>query len=391
MFRREISLTIEKRLREPRGFMQVVVGPRQTGKTTAIEQALKSVGLPSHVGRADDFAGDVRWIESHWQQARLLATADQPAVLVLDEIQRIPNWTDTVKRLWDEDSWNEVNLLVVLSGSSSLLLRKGMNDSLTGRFELIESTHWSLSEMSDAFGYDYETFLRLGGYPGAARLKDDVPRWRKYLLDSIVETTISKDVLQMEEIRKPALMRALFLLGSQYSAQEISYRKLLGQLDDKGNTATIAHYLDLLANAGLLSGLQKYAPKALSVRSSSPRLLVHDTALMVSTHGGDMESLCSEPASRGHLVESAVGAYLLARSVREGFEVYWWREGMREVDFVLKKGDQLRAVEVKSGRIKDTKGLVAFCDLYPEAVPLVVGDSNASVEDFLLGKVPLFR
>lgn len=391
MFRREMSTKLEKRLREPRGLMQIVTGPRQTGKTTAINQAIEALGFPYRVGRADDVFGDARWIEAQWRQARTLVADGQPAVLVLDEIQRITDWSDTVKRLWDEDCWNKLDLLVVLSGSSSLLLNKGMNDSLAGRFEIIDSTHWSLSEMSQAFGYDFETFLRLGGYPGAARFKDDFPRWRKYLMDSIVETTISRDVLQMEDVRKPALMRALFLLGSQYSAQEISYRKLLGQLDDKGNTATIAHYLDMLSSAGLISGLQKYTNKPISSRSSSPRLLVHDTALMTATYNGSIEMLIGDPALRGHLVESSVGAYLLARSVTEGFDVFWWREDNHEVDFILCGGDQLIALEVKSGRIKDTRGLYTFCERYPEATPLIVGDENTEVEDFLSGKVTLFR
>ena len=92
---------------------------------------------------------------------------------------------------------------------------------------------------------------------------------------------------------------------------------------------------------------------------------------------------------RGHLVETAVGAYLIGRSAIDGFDLFWWRNGNLEVDFVLKRGQQITAIEVKSGRVSKS-GISAFCKLYPTAKPMVVGDSNTSVEDFLRGNVPLF-
>ncbi|MGN0077491.1 MAG: ATP-binding protein, partial [Coriobacteriales bacterium] len=370
-YRRDISLTLEERLGEPRAFIQIVLGPRQTGKTTAVRQALKSAGIPSHVAVADS-AEDVgpAWLEVEWMQARSLA-ARGPAVLFVDEVQKVRGWSQTVKRLWDEDSWDGTDLKVVLSGSSSLLLGTGVSESLMGRHEMIRSTHWDLSEMSAAFGYTLEDYLVFGGYPGAARLKASPRRWRDYMRDSIIEATISKDILQMERVRKPALMRALFELGAQCSAQEISYRKILGQLDDKGNTETVRNYLDLLAGAGMMSGLQKFDPKQVKSRASSPRLLVHDPSLMTSSWRS-ASSLTADPSQRGHLVETAVGASLLAWGQREGFEVYWWRDGGDEVDYVVQRGEEVAAIEVKSGRVKPT-GIVGFCQRYPQARPLVVG------------------
>lgn len=390
MFRRKLSNTLEERLAEPRRFIQVVMGPRQTGKTTAVRQAVKASGLPTHVASADG-AGTLgtEWVEVEWYQARSLASRGARAVLVLDEVQKIEQWSETVKRLWDEDTWNETDLLVIVSGSSSLLLRSGLNESLAGRFELNISTHWSLSEMSESFGYNLDDYLMFGGYPGSAPLRNDLSRWKRYMRDSIVETTISRDVLQMEDIRKPALMRELFELGAQYSAQELSYRKILGQLDDKGNTDTVKNYLNLLSQAGMMSGLQKYDGKQVRMRASSPRLLVHDPSLMTCLWNG-AGSLLGDPALRGHLVETAVGAHLLARSQTEDFGVFWWRDGNYEVDFVIAKpGGEPTAIEVKSGR-PSKSGIGEFCKRYPSARPIVVEGMNVSVEAFLRDQVALF-
>lgn len=389
MYERSTARLLARRLREPRRFMQVVLGPRQTGKTTAVRQAVEACGLPTRVASADSAQTlGATWIQTEWAQARRLVRAHAPAVLVLDEIQKVRGWSETVKGLWDEDSWEGTNLLVVLSGSSSLLLDKGLAESLAGRFELIRSTHWGLAEMREAFGYGLEDYLMFGGYPGCAPLRGDERRWRDYMRDSIIEATISRDVLQMEDVRKPALMRALFELGAQYSAQELSYRKILGQLDDKGNTDVIAHYLDLLSAAGMMSGLQKFDARQTRSRKSSPRLLVHDPSLMTASWRGQ-GNLLDDPSLRGHLVETAVGAYLLARAATDGFGLWWWREGDREVDFVATYGQRVLAIEVKSGRVRPS-GIAEFCARFPGATPLVVGDRNTPVETFLAGEVPLF-
>ena len=389
---RQIAKSIAQRLGEPRAFMQIIMGPRQTGKTTAARQAVTASGLEGRYASADGIAvPPAAWLESEWHQARLLTRGGAAAVLVLDEIQKVTGWSEVVKRLWDEDSWNEIPLHVILSGSSALLLQQGLSESLAGRYEVLRSTHWSYAEMRDAFGYSLDDYLLFGGYPGAARLVGDEERWADYMRDSIVEATLSRDVLQMEAVRKPALLRGLFLLGAQYSGQEMSYRKVLGQLGDGGNTATVAHYLELLDNAGLLSGLKKYDVKPLRTNASSPRFMVHDSSLVAATWQGARDELLGDSAVRGHLVESAVGAYLLACSHIGRFDVRWWREAGAEVDFVLSKGSALIAIEVKSGRVKSTGGLVEFISRYPQATPILVGDANVSVESFLAGEVPLFE
>lgn len=391
MYRRTIVNTLVERMNEPRRFLQILLGPRQTGKSTAIKQALRETSLPYHFAEVETQTEKADWIRAQWQMARNLIRADQPtALLIIDEIQYIKGWADAVKALWDEDSWADIDLRVVLTGSSATLLKSGMGDSLAGRFELIRCPHWYFSEMREAFGYSFEDFLFFGGYPGAAPLRDDLKRWVSYLTDAIIEPTITKDILALEEVRNPALLRRLFYLGAPYSAQEISYRKLLGQLDDRGNAATIAHYLTLLSGAGMLTGLQKYDAKLMKARSSSPRLLVQDTALMTAAYGTGRGRLLSDPDMRGRLIESAVGAYLLARGADEGFEVFWWREGNKEVDYVIESGEAVVGIEVKSGRVKSTGGLTAFVNANPHATTRIVGSASCPVERFLLGEVDLF-
>ena len=391
MFRRTLSTELETRLTEPRKFMQIVMGPRQTGKTTAVKQALDSLGIPHVVFDAGSArVSPLDRIAIEWEQARLLAKREGMAVLFIDEAQKAEGWSDVVKALWDADTWDNTPLHVVISGSSSLLLRKGLSDSLKGRFEILRSTQWSLSEMESAFGFTLDDFLLHGGYPGAASLIGSSDRWLSYIDDSIVESTISNDILQLEVIRKPALLKRLFELGSYYSGQEFSYRKLLGQLDDKGNTDTIAHYIDLLDSAGMLAGLQKYHPKEYQSRRSSPRFAVYDTALMSVAWRDKSDDLLTNSDLRGRLVESAVGAYLLNRSALDRFELRWWRDGNNEVDFVVSRGEKLTAIEVKSGHVKSLGGLEAFLQRYPHARPLVVGGDANPLESFLRGEVPLF-
>lgn len=392
MFERAMVDTLAKRLQEPRCFIQIVEGPRQTGKSTAVSQALSRLDAP-RVEFSFDRPRDQRAkkLEELWESARALLGDSNDAILSLDEVQKVPDWSSTVKFLWDEDTRKGRNLKVVLTGSSTLMLRSGMAESLKGRFEVLVSTQWTLEECREAFGYTLEDFLYFGGYPGAALLKGDEARWYSYMQSSIIEPTLSQDILEMESVKKPAVLRALFEVGAVYSAQEISYRKLLGQLDDKGNTDTIAHYLELLSLAGLLSGVKKYDDKAIKAKSSSPRMLVHDTSLMTVASGEGRSLLLGDKSHRGHLVETAVGAYLLARSKTEHFSISWWRDGNNEVDFVVSQGRKRTAIEVKSGRVKSLNGLGAFVQKFPGTYTLVIGSDAFPVEDFLLGRVPLFQ
>ena len=390
MFKRLLVSQLAERLDEPRRFIQIVAGPRQTGKTTAVLQALEKLNIPNHFVSADEPSPiGTEWLRNEWEQARALAK-NGVGVLVIDEIQKTGNWSSIVKLLWDEDTRFNSPLKVVLTGSSSLLLQKGLTESLMGRFEILYSPHWSYSECKEAFGYSLDDFLFFGGYPGAASLSKDENRWARYMGTSIVEPTISQDILMMEEVRKPALLRSLFMLGSGYSAQELSFTKMLGQLQDAGNTVTLAHYLDLLGRANMLTGLQNYSGSQIRTRKSSPRFMVYDTSLMTYADGANRRRLLDNPTDRGRLVESAVGAYLLAKGKEECFEVYWWRERSNEVDFVIKKGSQLTALEVKSGRVKNVGGSLVFKQHYPEALSLIIGSANRGLEDFLLGKKPLF-
>jgi len=390
MFKRKLVAQLADRLNEPRRFIQIVVGPRQTGKTTAVLQTLEELDMPKHFVSADDpNLVSTEWLRNEWEQARALAKSGE-AILIIDEIQKVGKWSSIVKLLWDEDNRLRIPLKVVLTGSSSLLLQKGLAESLMGRFEILYSPHWNYTECKEAFGYSLDDFLFFGGYPGGAALIKDENRWARYMGTSIVEPTISQDILLMEEVRKPALLRSLFMLGSGYSAQELSFTKMLGQLQDAGNTVTLAHYLELLGKASMLTGLQNYSGNQIRTRKSSPRFMVYDTSLMTYADGANRRRLLDNATDRGRLVESAVGAYLLARGNDEGFEVYWWRERGNEVDFVIKKGSQLTAIEVKSGRVKNVGGSLVFKKLYPEALSLIVGSANLGLEDFLLGKKPLF-
>lgn len=393
MFKRKLVEQIKSRLKEPRRFMQIVIGPRQTGKTTAVTQALNSLRVAHHFVSADDPAlHSVEWLRNEWEQARLMQKRlKKELVFAIDEIQKIPQWPAMVKLLWDEDTRKKNPVKVVITGSSSLLIQKGLSESLAGRFEVLFCSHWNYAECKKAFNYSLDDFLFFGGYPGAAALKDDEDRWARYIGSSIVEPVISQDVLMMEEVRKPALLRALFTLGALYSAQELSYTKLMGQLQDAGNTVTIAHYLDLLGKANMLCGLPKYAANQLKLRQSSPRLMVFDTSLMVWASGASRRRFLEAPDAKGHLVESAVGAYLLARGKEEGFEVCWWRDRDKEVDFVLHKGSALSAVEVKSGIIKNTGGGMEFQKRFPHALIFIVGSSACPLDDFLAGKTALFK
>ena len=282
-FERRQADTLRSRLGEPRRFLQVVAGARQVGKTTLVAQVLDRLDVPSIIVSADEPAvGDTAWLAAQWDRARIVATdgGKTGAVLALDEVQKIPGWSETVKRLWDEDSRTRRPLKVVLLGSAPLLVQQGLTESLAGRFEIVHLPHWSYAEMRGAFGFSLEQYLYFGGYPGAAPLIEDPQRWKRYLLDALIETTISRDVLLMTRVDKPALLRRLFELGCRYSGQVLSYTKMLGQLQDAGNTTTLAHYLELLAGAGMLTGLQKYSGKAVRQRGSSPKLQVMTTALM---------------------------------------------------------------------------------------------------------------
>ena len=386
-FQREYASVLTARLSEPRRFLQVVAGPRQVGKTTLVEQVLATSASPSVYVSADEpTLRDTAWLTAQWDRARLMAEeADEAgAVLALDEIQKIPGWSETVKRLWDEDAHAGRSLRVIVLGSAPLLMQQGLTESLAGRFEVLRLPHWSFTEMREAFGFTLEQFLLFGGYPGAAPLVKDPDRWRRYILDALIETTISRDVLLMTRVDKPALLRRLFDLGCRYSGQILSYTKMLGQLQEAGNTTTLAHYLDLLAGAGMLTGIQKYAGQAVRRRASSPKLQVLNTALLTAQADVRPDAALADREFWGRLTESAVGAHLAGAALRGICEVFYWRERNREVDFVVKAGNVLVAIEVKSGRTPTAlPGLAAFADAFAPTRTLLVGGGGIPVQEFL--------
>lgn len=386
MKKRPVFNQIVKRLQEPRKFIQVLLGPRQVGKTTLALQVAEKQQHPSHYASADlAVLQDLSWIVQQWEIGRQKAKQSGGALLLIDEVQKIPHWSEMIKSLWDEDSRLGINLSVLLLGSSPWLVHKGLSESLAGRFEIIPITHWSYLEMHDIFGLSLDQYIYFGGYPGSAALIDetDSSRWMNYINDALIETTISRDVLLMTQVNKPVLLRRLFQLGCQYSGQILSYSKMLGSLQDAGNTTTLAHYLDLLSGVGLLCGLQKFANQTLRQKNSSPKFAVYNTALMSAQTGKSLKEAKQDTAYWGRLVESAVGAHLLNQIRLIRAELFYWREKDLEVDFVLRHQEDLIAIEVKSGTesIKPS-GMDAFTEHFKPKKRLLIGKSGISLNDF---------
>lgn len=383
-YQRPQAAELARRLAEPRQHMQVVTGARQVGKTTLVQQVVAQLQRPVRFVSADEpTLRDGAWLRQQWEAARLEAGA-AGGLLVVDEVQKVEHWSETVKHLWDEDTRKRRPLQVVLLGSAPLLIERGLTESLAGRFETLHLPHWSFAEMKAAFGYSLEDYLYFGGYPGAAPLAAEPARWRRYVLDALVETSIARDVLLLTRVDKPALLRRLFELGCRYSGQVLSYTKMLGQLQDAGNTTTLAHYLDLLAAADMLTGVQKFAGQAVRQRASSPKLQVLNTALMTAIEGLSPEEARADRSFHGRLVESAVGAHLANAAQRGDCELFYWREKNREVDFVVRAGKRLLAIEVKSGRRRDAlPGMAAFTDAFQPDRSLLVGGDGIDLETFL--------
>ena len=404
--------TLLGRLKEAPDRLICITGPRQTGKTTMVRQALARVDLPSRylavdepeaqrlpeflASDADVFAApdnstvsltgerDKRWLVGEWERARIATErSDRGFVLVVDEVQKIADWSEAVKGLWDSDRRHGRRLHVVLLGSAPLLMRQGMTESLAGRYETIRLAHWSFAEMSAAFDFDLPSYIYFGGYPGAAPLVDDESRWRAYVADAVVEPNIERDVLSMQRVDKPTLLKRTFELGAGYSGQILSYTKMLGQLQDAGNTTTLARYLDLLSNAGLIAGLPNYAGSAHRRRASIPKLNVLNTALMSALSGYTFQEARADRTFWGRLVESAVGAHLFNTGSPE-VRLHYWRHRNHEVDFVLVRGPRIAGVEVKSGaRRTRPGGLKAFSEQFGDAVAILAGEGGVALSEFL--------
>lgn len=386
MYTRKEFALLRQRLEEPRHFIQVVLGPRQIGKSTLVKQVLKSLAVPHLFFAADDVpTSQKKWISDCWSQARLMVRGQglKEMVLVIDEIQKLVGWSETVKKEWDADSFNDVPIKVLLLGSSRVLLERGLADSMAGRYEEIRMSHWSYSEMHDAFGWNLEQYVFYGGYPGSAQLIGDEQRWRDYIFSSIVDATINKDILQDTVITKPALLRQTFELCAAYSGEMVSLTKMLGQLQDAGNTTTLAGYINLLSQSGLVGGLQKYAMDNARKRASIPKYQVYNNALKDIYVDKTFRDAQTDRKLWGRIFESAVGSWLLNEAFRHRWSLFYWRDGVNEVDFVLRRLDKTVAIEVKSNGESDTHGLHVFQEKFHPVQSVIVGDNGLPPQVFL--------
>ena len=404
-FQRTQVDVLSRRLNEAPSRIVALFGPRQTGKTTIVRQTLRQIPQQSLYLAVDEpdshafafepdlidtdtmLAPQVRnteWLVRNWEIARYQAERSQAGfVLALDEIQKVPDWSETVKGLWDADRARECPLHVVILGSAPLLLQSGLSESLAGRFESLRVAHWSFPEMSRAFDLTLDEYLYFGGYPGAAPLVRDQDRWRDYVLQGLVQPNIERDILAMTRVDKPALLRRLFELGAEYSGQILSYNKMLGQLTDAGNTTTLARYLDLLASAGLLAGLPSHSNQPHRRRGSSPKLNVLNTALMTAGSGYSFDEARADRTFWGRVVESAVGAHLHSTAASD-IALQYWRKNQHEVDFVLQRGRRVVAIEVKSGpQRRDIFGMAEFEKQFGPIRSLVVGADGIPLNEFL--------
>jgi len=382
---RGIIQTVTKRLKEPRMFIQVLCGPRQVGKTTLITQALRETAIPHVYASADD-APDVSsiWLRQIWDKARLgCKQAGGDYLLVVDEVQKIANWSEVVKAEWDKDAFNNIALKVVLLGSSSLLIQQGLTESLAGRYELIYIPHWSFGEMRDAFGFTLEEYVWFGGYPGAAALVNDEWRWKEYVRQSLIEPSITKDILMMQRVDKPALLGRLFNIGCSFSAQILSLNKIQGELNERGNLATLSNYLKLLASADLLCGLEKYAGNVIRQRASKPKFQVFNNALLSAQNSMTFSTVRADGKLWGRMVESAVGTHLLNRRKTGWYDVFYWNENSKEVDYVIQRGTDVVAIEVKSGYDSSNAGMAVFDELFHPKAMFTVGTDGIPLEEFL--------
>lgn len=386
MFERSTVKVLRDRMNERRQFIQVLMGPRQVGKTTLINQMLRQLNKAHILETADAVpASDAFWIEQVWESARLKMRQlkDDEFLLVIDEIQKIENWSEVVKRLWDEDTRNSINLKVILLGSSRLLVQQGLTESLAGRFESTYVGHWSFNEMHEAFDWSVDQFVWFGGYPGSVNLINEEERWKSYVVNALIETSISKDILMLTRVDKPSLMKRLFELGCLYSGQILSYTKVQGQLQDAGNTTTLSHYLTLLNTAGLLGGLEKFTADIIRIRSSSPKFQVHNTALISSQRNELFKEILLKPSEWGRMVESSIGAHLINAAHVHGFSLFYWRHRNEEVDFVLEKRGKIIALEVKTGADSITSGMKAFEAQFKPDKMLLVGRKGMPWQEFL--------
>lgn len=386
MIRRNQLEIVKSRMNETRKFIQVLMGPRQVGKTTMMKQLTEEVLIDTISVSADGVINsNWLWIQQIWENARiqLKNSTKNELILIIDEIQKLDNWSEIVKEQWDFDTKENNNIKVILLGSSRLMIQKGLTESLAGRFEVTYVGHWSFSEMEEAFGWSVNQYIYYGAYPGAASLIHEEERWKNYIKDSLIETSISKDILMLTRVDKPAVLKRLFELGCLYSGQILAYTKLLGELQDAGNTTTLSHYLTLLSDSGLLGATEKYAGNVIRKRASKPKFQVFNSALLTAQDDLTYEKALSNSKIWGRLAESAIGAHLINNAITNNYTVYYWREKNDEVDFILERKNTLIALEVKTGRRAENNGMHVFAQTFKPKKVLLIGTGGIGIETFL--------
>ena len=389
MYQRRHLNILKSRMAEQRRRMQIVMGPRQVGKSTLVGQFTEGTSIPFDFFAADNVNRfDTSWIPNKWQQARMRMDihSEQEHILIIDEVQKIKGWSEQVKKEWDEDSRNHRNLKVILLGSSRLLLQKGLEESLEGRFETIKMGYWDWQEMHDAFGYTMEEYVYFGGFPGLAPDIQDEDRWRNLMEDSIISPILTRDILEIEEIRNPALLRQVFELACTESAKELSLTKMQGTMNS-GTVPTIKNYLDILSKSMTVQPLQNYFPSRIKEKQSVPKMQVYNNAFRNRFGKFSFDEARVDPAEWGRQVESAVGAHLANRAMTDDYELFYWRnERRQECDYVLRKGQALVAIEVKSGSVDKTVGFEKFKEQFADKITaaFIVGPQALPLEDYFV-------
>lgn len=371
---------LTQRLREPApGRIQLLSGPRQVGKTTLLLEIAGGLGETAIYAAADapEAALPAFW-ERTFGKAEETAASQGRAVVFLDEAHLLHDWSARLKAVTDRFRRRRIPIHVVATGSSALRLGAGSRESLAGRFERLTLTHWSAASMARVFGLSAEEaadqVVRMGSYPGAFPLRADTARWTAYVRDAILEPAIGRDILALSMVRRPALLRQVFGVAACSPAQIVSLQKLQGRLHDAGSLETIAHYLALLEEAFLVAPIPKYSTKSVRRRSSPPKLVTLNNALLAAMDPKGIVHPDADPARFGSWLENAC----LAHAWNAGQRVSYWREEPLEIDGVFEGSWGSWAVEVKSGGylMTDLKGLLEFVRRNPAFRPLMICDST---------------
>jgi predicted AAA+ superfamily ATPase len=369
---------LTRRLAEPApGRIQLLAGPRQVGKTTLLLEIAEALGRRALYAAAD---APEAALPGFWERllarAEDVAAAEGRAVVLLDEAHLLHDWAGHLKGIWDRFRRRRTPVHVVATGSSSLHLAAGSRESLAGRFERITLAHWSASSIADAFHLApedaAELLVRMGSYPGAYPLRQDVPRWSAYVRDAILEPAIGRDILALAAVRRPALLRQVFAVAASSPAQIVSLQKIQGQLQDAGAIETVAHYLALLEEAFLVAPIPKFSVRTARRRAAPPKLVTLNNALVAVMDPQGIAQAGRDPGRFGSWVENAC----LAHAWSSGQRVSYWREEPLEVDGVLEGSWGSWAIEVKTGafRPSELEGLLELVRRHPGLRPLVVCD-----------------